>query len=272
VVTGASSQEELNRATWSKTAAQQDLLRGAAFTDPGERVAFTHVLDDVRGRPILDLGVGMGRTVPILKPLASEYHGIDFVPAMVEATRRAHPDASIALGDARSLSELEGDHFGMVVFSYNGIDAVPSADRRKVFRAVHRVLAPRGVFLFSTLNLDGPSFRERPWKVRVWPPATPLGAARQALRQLVGAPRDLVNWMKIRHGGARGPGFAVAPLSAHHYGVLAHYTTLERQLRELADEGFAADPLVFDNARGDRVLPGAGTRDIDWFHIVATRA
>ncbi len=264
-------QESLNRATWSKVSAQRDLLRGAEFTDPGERAALEHVVTHVRGRPILDLGVGMGRTVPILRPLASEYRGVDFLRSMVEASLRAYPDASIAVGDARSLAEYPAAHFAMVVFSYNGVDAVSASDRRLVFRAVRRVLAPRGVFFFSTLNIDGPSFRERPWKIRVWSPRSVLGYGRQALRQLVGAPLDLVNWMKIRRGGDRGPGFAVAPLSAHHYGVLAHYTSLDRQRQELDEEGFAADPVVFDNARGARVGAGSDTRDVDWFHIVATR-
>lgn len=265
-------QEELNRATWSKSPAQRDLQRGAAFTDPGERAALEYALPDVRGKAILDLGIGMGRTVPILEPIAGEYRGLDFLPSMVEASRRAYPHASLAVGDARSLAQYPEAHFAMVVFSYNGIDAVSHADRRLVLRAVRRVLAARGVFLFSTLNIDGPSFRERPWKVRVWPPYSAIGYARQAVRQLAGAPLDLVNWSKIRRGGERGQGFAVAPLSAHHYGVLAHYTSLERQLEELAEEGFAAAPAVFDSRRGARLARGADTRDVDWFHIVAARA
>ena len=265
------AQEDLNRATWSKRSAQQDLLHGHAFTDAGERAALDHALPAVAGKAILDLGVGMGRTIPILKPIAGEYRAIDFLPSMVEASRRAFPDAKIDVGDARSLADLPAEHFAMVTFSYNGIDAVSARDRALVFHAVRRVLAPGGVFFFSTLNIDGPSFRERPWKLRVWSPKSAAGYAWQALRQLAGAPLDLANWLKIRTAGERGENFAIAPLSAHHYGVLAHYTTLARQVEELVACGFHAEPVVFDNETGGRVGLGANTRNVDWFHIVATR-
>jgi len=273
VVTVAKSiQDDLNQSTWSKGASRRDLARGAAFTDAGERAALDYVLDKVRGKPILDLGVGMGRTVPLLMPLTSDYRGLDYLPTMVEASRRAHPQAKIDVGDARFLTGYPDGHFGMVTFSFNGIDAVSAGDRRLVFRAVRRVLAPNGFFFFSTLNIDGPSYRERPWKIRVWPTRNPVRYAWHVMRQIAGSPLDVINWLKIRDGGERGQGYAVAPLSAHHYGVLAHYTTLKRQLEELSEEGFAKDSAVFENSRGARVSSTDDTSKVDWFHIVAMRA
>lgn len=266
-----SVQDTLNRSTWSKRSSQRYLLRDATFTDPGERSAFDHVVERARGKPILDLGVGMGRTIPLFTPLTSDYRALDYLPSMVEESRRRFPNARIEVGDARSLAEYPADHFGLVCFSFNGIDAVSAADRALVFRAVRRVLAPGGLFFFSTLNLDGPSYRERPWKLRVWPTRNPVKYAWRVLRQIAGASLDLAGWLKIRDAGERGPGFAVAPLSAHHYGVLAHYTTLKRQLEELQNEGFAGEPLVFENVEGAPVSIGQDTRDVDWFHFVATR-
>ena len=42
----------------------------------------------VRGQPILDLGVGGGRTVPLLRAVSSDYVAVDYTPAMGEACRR----------------------------------------------------------------------------------------------------------------------------------------------------------------------------------------
>src|SRR5205085_820221 len=101
------------------------------------------------------------------RPLTHDYRALDYLPGMVAATRARHPGVRVEQGDARSLKGFAADHFGLVCFSFNGIDAVPAADRHLVFREVRRVLAPGGLFFFSTLNLHGPLFRERPWQIQV---------------------------------------------------------------------------------------------------------
>jgi hypothetical protein len=74
---------------------------------------------------------------------------------------------------------------------------------------------------------------------------------------------------RLCHEGA---GYAVAPLSAYHWGIVAHYTTLARQLDELERQSFAPDAVVFDNQKGVRVAVGDDTWNVDWFHFVAKRA
>ena len=271
-VTRQSFQDALNQTTWSRPSSRRELGRGTSFIDRGEGAAFDYVATKVRGTPILDLGVGLGRTVPFLRPLTDEYRALDYLPPMVDAARRRHPDACIELGDARTLDGYPAGHFGLVAFSYNGVDALSSTDRRRVLQSVRRVLAPAGLFFFSTLNLDGPSYRERPWKPRVWRTRNPLRYAWRVAEQVAWTPLNTVNWFKVRRHGANGPGYAVAPLSAHHYGVLVHYTTLERELRELQEEGFAPNALVFGNNGAAPLTAGTDTTAIDWFHIVAARA
>jgi SAM-dependent methyltransferase len=266
-----SAQDLLNRATWAKASSRRWLDGISAFTDPGERAGYDYVAERVRGRPILDLGVGTGRTIEAFRALSSDYVGIDYLPSMVEASRRQHPDARVELGDARSLADQSSNCYALVNFSFNGIDAVSPADRQLVLRSVHRVLAPGGLFFFSTLNLDGPAYRRRPWQLDIQLTLNPARLAVRLGRTLVRASIDLYNWMQIRDGGERGPGFAVAPLSAHNYRVLVHYTTLHRQLAELAEAGFAGSPLVFDSLTGRRVDTGDDTSAIGWFHFVATR-
>jgi len=260
-----------NQRTWSKASSRRELDSVARFTDPGERAALDLVREEIRDEPILDIGVGTGRTIPLLRPLTSDYRALDYLPAMVEVSRRRYPEARIDVGDARDLSGYPAGHFGFVNFSFSGIDAVGAKDRRLVLRAVHRVLAPGGIFLLSTLNIDGPSYRERPWKVRLWPTRNPIRIVRQIATQVAGAPVNMLHWLRLRKQAERGFGYAVAPLSAHHYGIMAHYTTLQRQLRELEEEGFASDIPVFENRRGKRVSLGDDTSRVDWFHLVSRR-
>jgi hypothetical protein len=91
-------------------------------------------------------------------------------------------------------------------------------------------------------------------------------------RQAAGMPIDFGNWLRIRKSSEEGPGYAVAPLSAHHYGVLVHYTTLARELTELEEERFAPGAVVFESRFGRRVEPGDDTSRSDWFHFVARRS
>jgi SAM-dependent methyltransferase len=263
-------QSDLNRNAWSSRASQRDLDGIGGYTDDGERAVLEYVRERARGKPILDIGVGTGRTIPMLEPLASDYRALDFVPSMVEVCRTRYPGVRIDFGDARTLDGFPTDHFGLVSFSFAGIDAVAPADRRRVLRAVRRVLAPGGTFVFSTLNLLGPSFRERPWKIRVWPTRNPVVAARQVIARVAAAPLDLVHWLRIRDAGERGDGYAIAPLSAHHYALLVHYTTLERELRELFDEGFAGE-VVFGNRSVRPLSVESDVSHVDWFHVVARR-
>jgi SAM-dependent methyltransferase len=269
---GGIAQGVLNPTTWSTAACRRDLDRNRGFTDPGEQAALEYVREAVRGRAILDLGVGTGRTIPFLTALSRDYCGIDYLPSMVEVARARYPSVHIEGGDARSLQSYPSACFGFVNFSCAGIDAVPAADRRRVLQAVRRVLMPSGVFVFSTLNLEGPSFRERPWRLRVWRSRNPLRALSAVVDQVTGAPVNLWNWMQIRGSREDGPGYSVAPQSVHHYRVLAHYTTLQRQLDELRDEGFDADGPVFESRFGARVTPGDDTSASDWFHVVTRPA
>lgn len=260
----------LNQATWQKRSASRDLDGVAAYTDRGERAALERIAEEVRGRPILDLGVGTGRTVRLLRPLTQEYFSLDLSPLMVEIARARYPGVRVDLADARTLEGYPSGHFALVNFSWCGIDAMPPGDRRAVLEAARRVLAVDGFFVHSVLNLDGPSFRERPWRLRFWPTKNPVRLALGALGQLAGMPLNLRNWLRIRHAGECGPGYAVAPLSAHRYSILAHFTTLERQLLELEEFGF--DPtVVFESRHGRCVLNGDDSSATDWFHIVARR-
>jgi SAM-dependent methyltransferase len=267
---GKSAQDALNQSTWSRPSSIEWLSSDSRFR--GEDVAHDYVAERLQRRPILDLGVGTGRTIPLLSPLTDEYRAIDYLPAMVERAHARYPYAHVQIGDARNLNGFQDGHFGLVNFSFNGIDAVSSGDRKLVLREARRVLAPGGMFLFSTLNLEGPASRERPWHVRVYGTRNPVRYAARAMKATVRASVETLNWFRLSPLREEGPGYAVAPLSAHNYGLLVHFTTLHQQIEELVAAGFSRDVVVLDNETGKRVALSDDKKHIEWFHLIARPA
>jgi len=263
------AQDALNRSTWSQRSSRKWLDATRDFTDAGERVALELVRGEVRAKPILDLGVGTGRTIPMLAPLTNEYVAVDYLPEMVETCRDRFPHVSVELGDARSLDGHASAHYGLVHFSFNGIDAVDHDERARVLSEMRRVVRDDGVVLFSTLNIEGPAYRERPWVPQAATKCSLPRAAARVARAWAAVPLDFARWVRIRAHGAEGPGWSVAPLSAHHYGVLAHFTTLSRVLEELEDARLDHDVVVLENEHGKCVWAGDDLSNVSWFHIVA---
>ena len=120
-------------------------------------------LDGVR---MLDIGVGGGRTTAYFFDRVASYNGIDYSPELVAATRSRFPRADVIEGDARDLAGFPDASFDLVLFSFNGIDYISDAGRRRVLREAKRVLAPGGTFLFSTHNREYERLGKLPWQER----------------------------------------------------------------------------------------------------------
>jgi len=118
-----------------------------------EQVLVNEAIRHIEGQPVLDIGVGAGRTTGYLRGIAARYVAIDFSERMLWHCRRNHAGVCLALCDARAICFADGS-FQMAGFFYNGLDDVEHVDRLLIFREVRRVLRPGGVFLFSSHNLD----------------------------------------------------------------------------------------------------------------------
>jgi SAM-dependent methyltransferase len=255
------------------------LTRLQGFTDEGERAAYWRIADEMRNRAILDIGVGPGRTVSMLRSLSSAYVAIDYLEPMVDVARRRHPFADIRLGDARNLSGFADASFALVVFSYNGIDSVGHADRHSILAEVHRVLQPGGVFWFSTLNKDGPAARARPWLLRqARHGGGPSGWVSQALvnaRRYTRMPRHTLNYLrgrKLSHKGeGAGEGWSVGPFFASDWNLLVHFTTLDYQIEELERAGFKPGIEVFEDLQGKPIGEVSNLDDVSAFNLLARR-
>jgi SAM-dependent methyltransferase len=261
----------LNKAVWGQRRSVAEYAARDGFVDVGERTLFASIEPLVRGEPVLDLGVGAGRTVPLLQPIASRYVALDYAPAMVEACRQRFPGVDVRVGDARDLSMFADESFALVAFSYNGIDAIDHEGRARVLREVHRVLKPGGLFWFSTLNMEGGARRFSPWWPE-WPEpdGQRLRFAARLCWALVRVPMLVRNRARIRPRFSYGEGWCVETLAAHGYRLLMHYTSRERERRELEQAGFLPDPLLLDAATGLPVTPET-ERDAFWFQVLARK-
>ncbi len=267
--------DRVNQAWYAEPGSVAGMAAQHGFTDEGERAAYGLLAHEMHQRPILDLGVGPGRTVGLLQALSPDYVGIDYLPAMVEAARALHSQADIRLGDARDLSAFASGSKALVVFSNHGIDSVSHEDRLRVLTEAWRVLAPGGTFWFSTLNAVGPAARYRPWLPLVPPPEERPGAwLRHTLewaRALARVPTHTRRYWRGRALLEAGTGWAVAPFFAGGWRLVTHYTTLPELLRELADAGFAANPVVFEDAHGHRVGMTDDLHPVFSFNVLARK-
>ena len=278
-VSDGASVDDVNRSTWTAVADEYAI---EGWGDPGEVAGMVVAADLARGRPVLDLGVGGGRTTSLLRLVSSDYVGIDYTPELVDLCRRRHPDADVRLGDARDLTTIPSGSRGLVVFSNNGIDAVDHDGREQVLAEVHRVLEPDGVFFYSTLNKDGPLFGAHPgnapgitWEVGslLARPAdlptgggTPSADGDAADTSWIQATR---NWRRLR-GQTRDEGeWGMAPFAAHAFSLVTHFVTLRGAEDELDRHGFDLDAVVPCD-RGTALGPDESTTAL-YFHLVARR-
>ena len=221
----------------------------------------------IAGQPVLDIGIGAGRTTNYLLPVAGSYVGIDISPAMLAQAKERFPQADLRLGDARQL-EFADHSFSLVLFSFNGIDYIEPADRPRVLREVHRVLRPGGVFVFSSHNRLVQADTPPPFKAPpVWPTSNPLRRLVRGMRGRAARDRALANYRRLESQQWVRPEIAWINDSAYESAFLTCHITPAEQIRQLREAGFADVDLVLDTL-GRRA--DVDTRD-RFFYVRALR-
>lgn len=210
-----------------------------------ERAALEVIAEAVRGRRILDLGVGAGRTVKGLRALSDDYVGVDYVQEMVDYCRKRYPEVRFERGDARSMPQFADASFDLVVFSCNGICMVDHAGRLRILSEVRRLLAPGGHFVFSTSNRNDPNagrFRLPGFT----PTAHPIKLAARTTRFVVNSIASTVNRLRLKPTEVHASDYAILNDRSHRFGTMNYFITLDKQLVQLRENGFAEAPRVFD--------------------------
>ena len=110
------------------------------------------------GRRVLDLACGNGRWLDRFAP--REYVGLDLNAPMIAEARRRYPAARrshtrFILGDMTALPFPDASFEG-VMSMFGAMGHLPPEGQERMFREVHRVLAPGGVAIFTNGNLWSP--------------------------------------------------------------------------------------------------------------------
>lgn len=225
------------------------------------------ILRRFRGRwdslSVLDIGVGAGRTAYTLTAVASSYVGVDYAESMIEMARRAITEderTSFHVGDARDLSFLGDRRFGLVLFSYNGIDSVGHDDRQKILSEMRKHTAEDGLCAFSShslkaVPLEVPKLRWPKWR-SLYSIAESLGDIQRKVRI-----REINRSVDIP--AAREHGWTQIVDEDPSY--VTFYVDPETQRQQLEAAGFElVDVLDF---QGRAVSPSAHRSDV-WLHYV----
>lgn len=250
--------------------ADYDTYRG--WMDRGEMQSLLSVAPAVRGKAVLDVGIGTGRTTPLLRLLSDDYVGIDYAPAMIQAAKAALPGLDLRVGDVLDLHEFETGSKALVLFSYNGLDSLDHESRPKALANMARVTAPGGYLVYSALNLESPHPNRKPWT----PPQRPVEKGLEGtllwcfryLRLMAQIPIHAVNRRRMGKLSRRGDGWAHEPAAGSGWRLILHFSTLANAKAEVAATGLTLERVI--------TVDGVDVTDRDstdalYFYLVARR-
>lgn len=265
-----SIQADHNRSEWA-TGRYVDLYANRVLT-PAEVQIFIRYHEQLSGR-VLDVGCGAGRVLAYLVMIGADAYGIDLAEAMVEYCRRTIPEANVRQGDVQAIGDDPDAPFDVVIAPDSLIDVFDDPERRKVIADVRHVLAPGGLFIFSTHDLAWLDANSGP---KEWEQTSTAGTARKFLdRSLAEMFRAVRNRREIARNRARlGPlqqrheTYAIVNDFPHNYSLLHHYIRRDDQERQLNELGYE---LVECLAASGRVVGPGEMGDSDSSYYIARR-
>jgi ubiquinone/menaquinone biosynthesis C-methylase UbiE len=202
------------------------------FVHPAEAVILEKLRPEIKGKKLLDIGIGGGRTTRFLRDFSNDYTGIDYTSASIDIAKRKFPDANLLCCDARDLSIFPADSFALVLFSLNGIDYVAHEDRLRILNEAFRVLQPGGFFVFSTHNRDYRNFNKLAWQEGF---QFKLNFLKSCLYTLAFLPKHL----KMKRHEVLSDEYAIINDNAHGFSLLSYYISIDKQRAQLEVAGFA---------------------------------
>lgn len=216
---------------------------------PSEAIALIRYRENIQDRRVLDLGCGAGRLTTYLRPLTTEYVGLDISTYMLEHCLRTFPEFEFVLGDMRSLTQFEAASFSTIFAVANLFDAVSHEERLDILRDTQRMLAHDGLLIFSTHNRNYLKAGHGPRLSLHRNPVTQLRAIMDYLQASA-------NHRRNRRHHRFETDYALLNDSGNNYETLHYYITREVQARQLAALGFELIDCLDESGRtlrpGDR--------------------
>jgi SAM-dependent methyltransferase len=233
---------------------------------PAEEQLIRSLSGRFENNPILDIGVGPGRTTPFLKAKTSHYVGIDYAERMLKPCKAKYPEANLLRCDARELC-FRDESFETVFFLFNGIDDVGDADRLLILREIHRVLRPGGMFGFSGHNLDGLIKSAFKFGGFTWQEGL-LESLRENAQRIWRYGLGMLNHVRMRKFEVHEPNYSIINDQSHSYRLLAYYMSKDRQIAQLEAAGFGHVEVFGLDGR----MIGADEHCSDrWLHYAARK-
>jgi SAM-dependent methyltransferase len=270
---GVVAQEQTNAELWQS--AQPTSTYANRVLRPVEVVLLARYREALSGR-VLELGCGAGRLLGYFVALGAQTHGVDVSPAMVEYCRRAYPPADVRVGDLKDIARTwDGGPLDAIFASYNVIDVLDDAHRRRVLSDLKGLLAPDGLAIISTHNLD--AVRAAADGTGAQPHATrgelirtaldrPPSWVFQAVRKLAARRR---NRRRLGALEERHEQYAILNDDAHNYGLLHYYITRDEQERQLQELGYELMECL--DLEGERVGAGEQSRSGELHYVARVR-
>lgn len=254
--------DEINRKWYTKPSAVS-AFSSDDILEPPLALALLKYHDYIASQPVLDVGVGAGRTTLYLTRLTSAYVGIDYSDAMVNHCRARFPGARFERCDAQDLSMFGDESFRFVLISFAALGAIGHAPRIRALQEIARVLEPGGVLAFSAHN-------RRCMRMRGGPS---LDRSRNPLTQAA----NVVDWIRRTRNHARmrpleydGNEYALVNDPSHDYTLLHYYIAKDAQRRQLESTGFRL--LEMYDHDGNTIVEGDDDRASPWIWYAARKA
>jgi SAM-dependent methyltransferase len=254
---------------WNSRSALHGYAREQHWTDPGEMAAVDWVKAGCIDEPILDIGIGAGRTVPLLRGISADYVGIDYTASLLACAQERYPDVDLRHMDARDMSALPPDHFALAMFSCNGIDSVSYEDRAQIISQMKRVVRPGGYLLFSAHNRNGPGYGETILSLMPRFTFNPLKLGWRTLRMLPHVPRSSYNYWRHSKSNRDQDGHSVGICAAHDFGLIIVYMTLAGQRHQLDALGLELEAVFGCSDSSSISVDGDSTER--WLHYVVRK-
>ena len=115
---------------------------------------------------LLDIGCGTGRTTVELFNLGFNIIGIDFSEAMIKKAKENFPKIDFRSGNILDLKSFPKNHFGNVLFSFNGFSLLKFSEWKTALLEVCRIMKKDGIFFFTTPYLDN-KIKYKYWKEKI---------------------------------------------------------------------------------------------------------
>lgn len=219
---------------------------------------------------MLDIGVGGGRTTLHFAPAVASYIGIDSSAEMIAACRQRFANQGFAnqgfanrvfeCGDARAMPQFKDNSFDFVLFSFNGLDYMPHADRLRVLQEVRRICRPGGYFCFSSHNLQA---MEQTFCWRNQLSRNPLTTYSNLVMLLL--LRGLNRSMSPRR--LKALNYAVIRDESHNFRLQTYYVRPQAQIQQLA--AFQAS-RIYSWQSGLEITDSANASSDLWLYYLCT--